>query len=78
MNAEILTLDQTIDAVMQLPSEQREMLIAILHRRQIDERRQEIAEDAQESLALFRAGKLKPQSTENIIQALHQSLQEPE
>lgn len=52
--------------------------MAILHRRQIDERRQEIADEAQKSLALFRTGKLKPQPAEDIIQELHRSLQEAE
>jgi hypothetical protein len=39
MSTETITLDQTIDAVMQLPPEPREMLMAILRSRRIDEGR---------------------------------------
>lgn len=42
--------------------------------RDIETRRQIIAQDAEESIAAFRAGKLKAQSAEEIIQELHQGL----
>lgn len=73
-----VTLDQAIDAALQLPSEQREMLVDILRSRQIEMRRQEIAEDARTSIAAFRAGKLKAQSAENVIAELHQALEDAE
>ena len=41
-----VTLDLAIDTALQLPPEQREMLIDILRNRQIEARRQEIAAEA--------------------------------
>jgi len=54
------------------------MLIQILQHRHHESRRAEIAMDAQQTLADFRAGKFQCQSAEDVIAALHQSLQEPE
>ena len=68
------TLNQVLEAAMQLPSEQQEMLIEILRHRHIEQRRDEIARDAKESLQQFREGKLKPQPVEEIITELRQSL----
>jgi hypothetical protein len=67
------TLDQALDIVMQLPAEQQEMLLDILHRRLVEARRQEIARDAQESLADYSAGQLNPQSAAEGIAELHNS-----
>jgi hypothetical protein len=72
----ITTLDQAIDTVMQLPLEQQEMLIDIVRSRHIENRRREIAKDAQESITAFHAGKLKPQPVNEIITELRQSLNE--
>jgi hypothetical protein len=71
-----ITLDQAIDTVMQLPFEQREMLIEIIRSRHIVNRRKEIAEDAQESIAAYRAGVLKSQPLEEIIDDLRKFLDE--
>ena len=71
-----ITLDQALDMVAQLPVEQQEILIDILRSRHIEKRRQEIAQDARESLAAFRAGQLKPQPVNKIIADLRQSLDE--
>ena len=73
-----VTLDNVIDAAMQLPDDQREMLVSILQMRQIEARRHEIAKDAQASLNAYRAGKLKAQSAEQAIHELHQSLEDEE
>lgn len=62
-----VTLDQAIDTALQLPPEQREMLVDILRNRQIEARRQEIAAEARKSIAAFRKGKLKAQSAEEAI-----------
>lgn len=72
----MVTLDQAIDAAMQLPPEQQEMLMEILHKRQIEARRQKIADDAQKSLADFREGKLKPQSALESIEELRQVVED--
>jgi hypothetical protein len=67
------TLDQTLELAAQLPVEQQEMLITILQRRRVDQRRAEIAAAAQASIADFHDGKLQPQSWDSIIQELRQS-----
>ncbi|MEN9869080.1 MAG: hypothetical protein RLZZ171_63 [Cyanobacteriota bacterium] len=63
-------LDQVLDEAMNLPLEQREMLIQILQRRMIEQRRDEIAQDAKLSLAEFREGKLRIQTTTEAISEL--------
>jgi hypothetical protein len=71
-----ISLDEALETVMQLPPEQQEMLIDIVRHRQIERQRQEIADNAQESLAAFRAGELKPQSASEVITELRRSLDE--
>jgi len=71
-----ITLDQAIDMAMQLPLEQREMLLQIIRRRDIELRRDEIAKDARASIAAYRAGKLKAQSADQVIQELRQTLKD--
>lgn len=71
-----ITLDQAIDTVMQLSIEQQEMLIEIIRNRHIEDRRREIGKDAQESIAAFHAGVLRPQPLEVIIDDLRKSLDE--
>lgn len=73
-----MTIDQAIDAAMQLSLEEREMLLGILRGRQIEARRNEIAQDAQESLVQFRAGGLMATSAERMIEELHLSLKDEE
>ncbi len=70
------TLDQALDAVMQLPLNQQEALLEIVRRRHIERRREEIAKDARESISAFHMGKLKPQPVEEIISDLRQFLEE--
>ena len=73
-----ITLDQAIDVAMQLPLEQREILLDVSRRRDIEARRQEIARDAEKSLAAFRAGELKPQSADEVIRELRRALEDAE
>jgi hypothetical protein len=70
------TLDRALETVMQLSLDQQELLIEILRQRHIEASRNEIVKDAQESIAAFKAGKLKPQSAESIIVELRLSLEE--
>lgn len=70
-----MTLDQTIDAVIELTWEEREILLNILRNQQIEARRHEIANDAQISLAQFRAGSLKPATAEQVIAELNEALE---
>ncbi len=68
------TLDRVLETVMQLSLDQQELLIEILRQRHIEASRDEIAKDAQESIAAFKAGKLKSQSAEAVIAELRHSL----
>jgi hypothetical protein len=70
----MITLDQALDAAMQLSLTEREMLVDILYRRQIEMRREEIASDAKKAIKAFHAGKLKPASASDLLEHLHASL----
>ncbi|MGB7248418.1 MAG: hypothetical protein WBC73_05720 [Phormidesmis sp.] len=72
------TLNQVLETALQLPHEQQEMLIKILQGRYIESRREEMAADAQKTLAGFRSGKFRPQSADDVIAELRRSLDEPE
>jgi len=73
-----ITLDHALDTVQQLPLDQQEMLLEIIRSRQIARRRREIAQDAQESLVAFRAGKLKPAPLKDIVKGLHEGRNNPD
>ena len=73
----MVTLDQALDAVNQLSAEQQEMLADILRRRQIEERRKEIARSAREAIRAFDAGELQPQSADQVIGELRDALIAP-
>ena len=64
--------EQTLSTVMQLPFEQRQILINIVIHRDNDQRRREIAKEAREAISDFHAGELKPQSAKDIIAKLRQ------
>jgi hypothetical protein len=68
------TLDQALDIVLQLPLEQQTMLIEIVHRRQIEARRAEIAANAQQAIDAFHQGQLPAQSADTVITELRQLL----
>lgn len=70
--AMLATFDQIVDAVTLLPAEQQDMLVSLIHSRNIEKRRQEIARDAHQSLVDLRADKLKPQSADTVIRELRQ------
>ncbi len=66
----MITLDQAIDTVKQLPTEQQEILVDIFYHRHLEKRRREIAVDAKKSISDFHAGKLQPKSVQEIISEL--------
>jgi len=68
------TLDCALDVITQLSFDQRQMLIDILHRRQAEERREEIAANAREAIRTFHAGELKTETAEELISRLHASV----
>lgn len=65
-----LTLDRVLTDAEALPADEQEMLEGLLRQRRIEVWRQETATAAKEAVKSFRAGKLKPQSAENIIASL--------
>ena len=70
------TLEKVIEVAEELPTEQQDMLIEIMQKRRIEQRRSEIAEDAQLALAVFRRGELKPQTAKAVIAELRRSASE--
>lgn len=72
------TFEQVLETALQLPYEQQEMLIQILQDRYHQQRREEIAADAQQSLADFREGHFRPQSAGSAIAELRQALDDEE
>ena len=66
----MVTLTDVLDAVEQLTDEDQEALANIIRQRQIERRRDEIARDAQESMAAYRAGLLPSYTVEEAIAEL--------
>ena len=69
-----MTFEQVVETTKQFPAEQQEMLVALIRGWRIEARRREMAHDAQESLAAFHSGQLEPQSAQEVIAELGQSL----
>ncbi len=67
----VLAWLETIAVAEVLPPEHQETALEVLRKRQLDLQKWEIAQDARDSLAAFRAGKLKSQTAEEIISELH-------
>ncbi len=72
------TLNEVLDAVMELPAEQQEMLIQIVHQRMRDNRREEIAKGVEVSISEFRSGKLKAKPVAEVISDLRLLLETDE
>jgi hypothetical protein len=66
----MVTIDSTLDDIMQLDFASREMLLEILQKRQIEARRNEIAKNAKQSLKDYHEGKLTPLSANQTIKKL--------
>ena len=74
----MMTLEQALMTVNELPIEQREMLIEIIKNQMIESYREEIAQNAKEAREAFQRGELKPQPLEDIIDELKTLLTEDE
>jgi hypothetical protein len=68
------TLDQALDTAMKLSHEQKQMLIEILWKRQIEERRDEMATNAREAIRAFHAGELKTETIDALLARLNASV----
>jgi len=74
----MINLDQALDSARQLSLSDKEMLIEILKKQTVEERREEIATEVREYRTLYATGKLAPSDSKQIIDELHSSLSEPE
>lgn len=67
----MVTLNSTLEDIMQLDYTSREMILEILQKRQIESRRELMANNAKKSLKEYRAGKTQPTSLEETLNRLH-------
>jgi len=74
----MVTLAAAIEIVEQLPIDQQDELVQIIRSRQIERRRDEIAENGREALAAYRAGELKSYTAAEAIVELRNMLDSPE
>ena len=74
----MINLDEALDSARQLSLSDKEMLIEILKKQTIEERRKEIAAEVRESRTLYTTGKLASSDSKQIIDELHNSLSEPD
>ena len=72
----MITFENALEVVSQLPREQQEMLIEIVRKRSAEARRQEMIEECREALAEYQAGKLEVMSAEEAIADLRCYLQD--
>ena len=64
------TLDRVLASAEALPADERAMLEELLHRRRIENWRNETAAEAVAAAKTFRSGKLKSTSAANVIARL--------
>ena len=64
------TIDSTLDDIMKLDFNSREMLLEILQKRQIEYRRNEIAKSAKKTLKEYQSGKITADTAEDVIKKL--------
>ena len=74
----MVTLADVLDAVEQLTDEDQEEFAEIIRQRQIERRRDQIARDAKEALADYRAGLLPSYTAEEAIAHLEMVLEAPD
>ena len=74
----MVTLTDVLDAVEQLTDEEQETLADIIRQRQIERRRDEIAQNAKEAIAAYRAGLLPSYTAEEAIAELNRYLESDE
>jgi len=65
-----LTFDRVLASAESLPADEQAMLEELLHRRRIENWRNETAAEAVAATKAFRSGKLKPASVDSIIARL--------
>ena len=67
----IVTINDTLDAIVQLDADSRAMLLEILQKRQIERRRNEIAANGKKAIAAYKSPKIVPDKASKIICSLN-------
>jgi hypothetical protein len=67
----MVTIDSTLEDIMQLDFTSREMLLEILQKRQIEARRDEMTKGAKQSLKEYHSGKIAPLTADEAIKKLN-------
>jgi hypothetical protein len=66
----MISLDKALDDIMKMDFSTRELLLEILRKRMVEEKRKTFASNAKKARSAFSKGKLKPQSADEIIRDL--------
>ncbi|HMU43083.1 MAG TPA: hypothetical protein PKA80_07270 [Ignavibacteriaceae bacterium] len=74
----MITLDSVLDEVMQLSSYDRQILVDLLYKRIIEEKRDEIALEIREAKSLYNSGSLNTITADQTISKLHHALEKDE
>ena len=67
----MVTINSTLEDIMQLDFASREMLLEILQKRQIEARRDEIAKSAKKSLKEYHSSEILPLSAKEVLEKLN-------
>lgn len=70
----MLTFEEILDRVSELPLDRQELLIEIVKRRMHEEKRRLLAAESHAALEEFRSGNLKPMSAQEAILELRSFL----
>lgn len=74
----MITTNDILETTEQLSEEQREVVLNLLHRRQVETRREQIAQQAVVARAACRAGQLPTETATDLLARLHASLTQEE
>jgi len=66
----MVTINSTLEDIMQLDYASREMLLEILQKRQIEARRAEMAKTAKQTVKEYHTGKILPLTASEVIKKL--------
>jgi hypothetical protein len=66
----MVTLEQTLNDFEELSADEQNLLTEIIIKRSIENKRRQIAEDAEQSIKEYRSGKYKPMTADEAIEEL--------
>ncbi|MGQ4647207.1 hypothetical protein [Lyngbya aestuarii] len=72
------TFEQVLDQISELPIDQQELLIEIVKRRTVEQRRKVLARESHEALAEFKAGQFQSLTATEAIAELRSYVNSPE